>query len=107
MTWWVSNTFEQERLRKTVDGAIANGASFPLEVEFVRHKKMSKAGNEYNALVLQIVNTEMPWKFHLSLKTNLRLLKPKTLSESITSLCQPLYVASVVLNDTPTVQPSA
>ena len=57
MTWWVSNTFEQERLRKTVDGAIANGASFPLEVEFVRHKKMSKAGNEYNALVLQIVNT--------------------------------------------------
>ena len=27
------NTFEQERLRKTVDGAIANGASFPLEVE--------------------------------------------------------------------------
>ena len=57
MTWWVSNTFEQERLKKTVDGAIADGANFPLEVEFVRHKKMSKAGNEYNALVLQIVNT--------------------------------------------------
>ena len=57
MTWWVSNTFEQERLKKTVEGAIANGASFPLEVEFVRHKKMSKGGNEYNALVLQIINT--------------------------------------------------
>jgi len=57
MTWWVSNTFEQERLKKTIDGAITDGANFPLEIEFVRHKKMSKAGNEYNALVLQIVNT--------------------------------------------------
>jgi len=57
LTWWVSNTFEQERLKNTVEKAITNGASFPLEVEFVRHKKMSKAGNEYNALVLQIVNT--------------------------------------------------
>ena len=28
MTWWVSNTFEQERLKKTVDGAIADGTNF-------------------------------------------------------------------------------
>tara|TARA_R100000152_G_C6750371_1_gene174004 strand:- start:313 stop:819 length:507 start_codon:yes stop_codon:yes gene_type:complete len=57
LTWWVSNTFEQERLKKSVDAAIGNGASFPLEIEFVRHKKMSKAGNEYNVLSLQITNT--------------------------------------------------
>jgi len=54
-TWWVSNTFEQERLQKTVDNAIENGANYPLSVEFVRHKKMSKNGNEYNVLTIQVV----------------------------------------------------
>ena len=56
LTWWVSNTFEQEQLKRTIDGAIANDASYPLEVQFVRHKKMSKNGNEYNKLSIEVVN---------------------------------------------------
>ena len=56
-TWWVSNTFEQERLVKTLDNAISNGQSYPFEVEFVRHKKMSKNGNEYNVLSIGITNS--------------------------------------------------
>tara|TARA_B100000073_G_scaffold62805_1_gene46467 strand:+ start:245 stop:748 length:504 start_codon:yes stop_codon:yes gene_type:complete len=56
-TWWVSNTFEQERLQKTIENTISNGGSFPMEVEFVRHKKMSKNGNEYNVLSIAVINS--------------------------------------------------
>ena len=56
-TWWVSNTFEQERLQKTIDGSVSNGGSYPLEVEFVRHRKTSKNGNEYNVLSIQVTNS--------------------------------------------------
>tara|TARA_R110000765_G_scaffold57935_3_gene113218 strand:- start:755 stop:1252 length:498 start_codon:yes stop_codon:yes gene_type:complete len=57
LTWWVSNTFEQEQLKKTIDGAIANDASYPLEVQFVRMKKVAKeSGNEYNKLQIEVVN---------------------------------------------------
>jgi len=56
-TWWVSNTFEQERLQKTLENAISNGQSYPFEVEFVRHKKMSKNGNEYNVLSIAVTNS--------------------------------------------------
>ncbi len=56
-TWWVSNTFEQERLVKTIDATIANGGSYPMAIEFVRHKKMSKNGNEYNVLSIQVVDS--------------------------------------------------
>ena len=57
LTWWVSNQFEQEQLKRTIDGAIANDASYPLEVQFVRHKKVSKNGNEYNKLTIEVINS--------------------------------------------------
>ena len=53
----VSNTFEQERLVKTIDATIANGGSYPMAIEFVRHKKMSKNGNEYNVLSIAITDS--------------------------------------------------
>jgi hypothetical protein len=56
-TWWVSNTFEQERLQKTLENAVSNGDSYPFAVEFVRHKKMSKNGNEYNVLSIAITDS--------------------------------------------------
>ena len=57
LTWWVSNQYEQEHLKRAIDNASENGLAFPLEIQFVRHKKMSKNGNEYNRLDLEIVNS--------------------------------------------------
>jgi len=55
-TWWVSNTFEQEQLKRTIDSSAENGLDFPLEVAFVRHQKMSKNGNQYNKLTIEVIN---------------------------------------------------
>ena len=55
-TWWVSNTYEQEQLKRTIDSSAENGLAFPLEVAFVRHKKMSKNGNQYNKLTIEVIN---------------------------------------------------
>ena len=44
-------------LQKTIENTISNGGSFPMEVEFVRHKKMSKNGNEYNVLSIAVINS--------------------------------------------------
>ena len=56
LTWWVSNQYEQEQLKRIVDGAIANEGAYPLEVQFVRHKKVSKNGNEYNKLTIEVIS---------------------------------------------------
>ena len=57
LTWWVSNQYEQEHLKRAVDVAEENGLSFPLEIQFVRHKKVSKNGNEYNKLTIEVINS--------------------------------------------------
>ena len=55
-TWWVSNQYEQEHLKRTIDVSAEKGLDFPLEVQFVRHKKVSKNGNEYNKLTIEVIN---------------------------------------------------
>jgi len=57
VTLWVSNQYEQEHLKRLIDTAAEDGKAFPLEINFVRHKKVSKNGNEYNKLTIELINS--------------------------------------------------
>ena len=55
MTLWLTG-FEQEHLKNSIAKWTDDGASFPLEVKFVRHKVPSKNGRKYNRFSAQLLS---------------------------------------------------
>ena len=56
MTLWLTG-FEQEHLRSQVSTWTEDGASYPFEVKFLRHKVASKNGRQYNRFSAQLLNS--------------------------------------------------
>jgi len=56
MTLWLTG-YEQEHLKAFLSNASEEGASFPMEVKFLRHKVLGKNGRKYNRFSAQVVQS--------------------------------------------------
>ena len=56
MTLWLTG-FEQEHLKNSIAKWTDDGASFPMEVKFLRHKVPSKNGRKYNRFSAQLLSS--------------------------------------------------
>lgn len=56
MTLWLTG-FEQEHLKNSIAKWTDDGASFPMEVKFLRHKVPSRNGRKYNRFSAQLLSS--------------------------------------------------
>ena len=55
MTLWLTG-YEQEHLKAFLSNASEEGASFPMEVKFLRHKVLGTNGRKYNRFSCQLLS---------------------------------------------------
>jgi hypothetical protein len=55
-TLWLTG-YEQEHMKNFVQNSLDNGASYPLEVQFVRHKVEGRNGRTYNRFSAKLLSS--------------------------------------------------